>query len=552
MPGKFRGLIRLAIFSCGVIASVGWTQQVAIHNGRVWTGDARQPFVDAVFVDNGVVQAVGSNDAIRKRHTGRTQVLDAGGKLVTPGFHDAHIHFLSGSLGLANIDLTGVCTLKTIQAKIAEYAKAHPEKQWITGRGWEYYCFPNQRLPRKEDIDAVVNDRPVLLTAYDGHTAWANSKALERADINRATRFDGYGEIVKDADGQPSGALKEGAIALVRKHVPTATREEKLQALRQGMKLAARLGITAMQNASGDEEELSLYEELERRGELTVRISFAMSIGPEAPLTRADEVAALAKKHSSGLVRVRGVKLMMDGVIESFTAAMLQPYANHNGVGSPAWTQQKFEAMVARCHRHGLQVFTHAIGDRGVRLTLDAYEKAGEGRHRIEHIEIIHPDDLPRFQKLGVLASMQPIHADPDTIDVWSQAIGPERLPLSFAWRALEQAGARLVFSSDWPASISVNPIRGIHNAVNRRTVDGNPPGGWLPQQRVSVETALRGYTTNAAYAAFAENSMGQIAPGMVADIIGLSQDIFTAEPMAIHRTTIDWTLFGGRIIYRK
>lgn len=542
----------LVLLACSLSA-----QQVAIHNGKVWTGDRKQPFVEAVFIDNGVVQAVGSNDAIRQRHTGRTQVLDASGRLVMPGFHDAHIHFLSGSLGLANIDLTGVCTLESIQRKIAEYAQAHPEKQWITGRGWEYYCFPNKRLPRKEDIDAVVKDRPVLLTAYDGHTAWANTKALERADINRATQFAGYGEIVKDADGQPTGALKEGAIGLVRKHVPAITREEKLNALRQGMRLAASLGITSMQNASGDEEELSLYEELQRRNELTVRISFALSIPPEAPLTRADEVAALAKRHGSGLLRVRGVKLMMDGVIESFTAAMLAPYANHNGTGSPAWTQPKFEAMVARCHRNGLQVFTHAIGDRGIRLTLDAYQRAQAGlkrdaRHRIEHIEILHADDLPRFGQLGVLASMQPIHADPDTIDVWSQAIGPQRLPLSFAWRSLEQAGAKLVFSSDWPASISVNPIRGIHNAVNRRTVDGKPAEGWLPQQRVSLDTALRGYTEHAAYSSFEESVKGRIAPGMVADLIALSQDLFSIEPVQIHKTTVDWTLFAGRIIYKK
>ncbi|MFN7936621.1 MAG: amidohydrolase [Bryobacteraceae bacterium] len=532
-------------------------QQIAIHNAKAWTGDPKQPFAEAIFIDQGRIQAVGENAAIRKLHTPKTQTIDAAGKLVTPAFHDAHIHFLSGSLGLSNIDLTGVCTLETIQQKIAGYAKAHPEKQWITGRGWEYYCFPNKRLPRKEDIDAVVKDRPVLLTAYDGHTAWANTKALERADINRATRFEAYGEIVKDPDGQPTGALKEGAIALVRKHVPAITRQEKLDALRQGMKLAASLGITSMQNASGDEEELSLYAELDKNNELTVRISFALSIPPEAPLTRADEVAALAKRYSTGRVRVRGVKLMMDGVIESFTAAMLQSYANHNGTGSPAWTQPKFEAMVARCHRNGLQVFTHAIGDRGVRLTLDAYQKAQaalprDARHRIEHIEIIHPDDLPRFAKLNVLASMQPIHADPDTIDVWSQAIGPQRLPLSFPWHSLEQSGARLVFSSDWPASISVNPIRGIHNAVNRRTIDGKPPEGWLPHQRVSLDTALRGYTTNAAYAGFEEATTGRIAPGMDADLIALSQDLFTIQPIDIHKTSIDWTLFAGRLIYKK
>lgn len=546
-----------AIAACIVAFSLN-AQQTAIVNGKVWTGDPKQPFAEAILVNGERIQAVGSTEAIGKLAGKNAVTIDAGGKLITPGFHDAHLHFLSGSLGLTNIDLTGVCTLASIQEKIAAYARAHPEKEWITGRGWEYYCFPGQRLPRREDIDAVVKDRPVLLTAYDGHTAWANTKALERADINAASKFEGYGEIVKDPDGKPTGSLKEGAIRLVRKYVPQPTRADKLNALRQGLKLAASLGLTSMQNASGDEEELSLYEELERKGELTVRISFALSVPAEAPLTRADEIARLMKSHTSGRVRVRGVKLVMDGVIESFTAAMLEPYANHDGVGSPAWPQDRFQAMVTRCDRNGLQVFTHAIGDRAIRLTLDAYEQAQrtngkrDSRHRVEHIEILHADDLPRFAKLGVLASMQPIHADPDTIDVWSLAIGEKRLPLSFPWRSLEQAGARLVFSSDWPASLSVNPIRGIHNAVNRRTIEGKPRGGWIPGQRVSIETAVRGYTTNAAYSSFEENFKGRIAPGMVADVVALSQDIFTVPPIELHKTAIDWTLFAGRIIYKK
>ena len=319
------------------LAAPGWCGQIAILNAKVWTGDPARPYAQALLVDGDRIAAVGSNAEIQKQKAADAKILDAAGKLVTPGFNDAHLHFLSGSLGLANIDLTGICTLASIQQKIAEYATAHPEKAWITGRGWEYYCFPNQRLPRKEDIDAVVKDRPVYLTAYDGHTSWANSKALERADINRATRFSGYGEIVKDpATGEPTGAFKEGAQALMRKHVPVVTRAEKLNALRTGMKLAASLGITSLQNASGDEEELGLYEELLRKGELTVRASLAFSVPPEAPLTRADEIAKLKATYTTDMLRVRGVKLVMDGVIESFTAAMLEPYANNPGKGSPA------------------------------------------------------------------------------------------------------------------------------------------------------------------------------------------------------------------------
>jgi predicted amidohydrolase YtcJ len=544
----------VGVLLLGLALSAAAQQQLVITNAKVWTADSERPTAEAVLVEGNRIAAVGTAAEIALLRKPGSREFNAGGRMVMPAFADAHLHFLSGSLGLSQVDLTGICTLESIQKAVADYARAHPDKAWITGRGWEYYCFPGQRLPTKEDLDAVVKDRPVFLTAYDGHTGWANSKALERADINRATGFEGYGEVVKDPrTGQPTGALKEGAQALVRKQIPAITRDEKLAALREGLKLAARLGISSIQNASGDEEELSLYEELLRRGELTLRVSFALSIPPEAPLTRPAEIARLKARYTHPQLQVRGVKLMIDGVIESYTAAMLAPYTDKpSESGSPAWTIPAFNAMVAACNKAGLQVYTHAIGDRGVRITLDAYQQFPNVRNRIEHIETIDPTDLPRFAKLGVLASLQPIHADPDTIHVWSERIGTRRVQLAFPWRSLEQAGARVVFSSDWPASISVNPIRGIHNAVNRRTTEGKPPGGWIPAQRVSLATALRGYTTNAAWAEFTEKEKGMIRPGMLADLIVLSQDLFTIDPINIHRTTVVCHVFDGRIIYNS
>ncbi len=549
-----RTLALLALSVCALGA-----ENIAITNARIWTGDPARPWAQALLTDGNRIAVVGTDLDVARRRLPGLRVIDAGGRMVVPGFNDAHIHFLSGSLGMANIDLTGVCTLPAMQAKITEYAKAHPEKAWITGRGWEYFCFPGQRLPTKEDIDAVVKDRPVFLSAYDGHTGWANSKALERADINAATKFSGYGEIVKDAKGNPTGCLKEGAQGLVRRLIPATTREEKLAALRTGMKLAARLGITSIQNASGDEDELSLYDELRRNGELSLRVAMAFSVAPEAPLTRAAEIAKVKAAHKDPMVQVRGVKLMMDGVIENYSAAMLEPYSDKPGErGSTAWTAEKFNAMAAACDRAGLQIYTHAIGDRGVRMTLDGYEHAlktnrhPDSRFRIEHIETVHPDDIPRFAKLGVMASMEPIHADPDGINVWSKCVGEARLPLAFAWRSLEKAGARLVFSSDWPASVSVDPIRGIHNAVNRRTIEGKPEGGWIPEQRVSMNTALHGYTTQAAYASFEEKTKGRIQPGMLADILILSQDLFQIPPVDVHKTKVDVTILDGRILFNR
>ncbi|MBI4902200.1 MAG: amidohydrolase [Acidobacteria bacterium] len=534
-------------------------ENIAITNARIWTGDPARPWVQALLTDGNRIAAVGTDLDIARRRIQGVRFIDAGGRLVVPGFNDAHVHLLSGSLGMSNIDLTGICTLPAMQAKIAEYAKAHPEKAWITGRGWEYYCFPGQRLPTKEDIDAVVKDRPVFLSAYDGHTGWVNSKALERADINRATRFSGYGEIVKDAAGNPTGSLKEGAQGLVRRLIPVTTRAEKLAALRNGMKLAARLGITSIQNASGDEDELSLYDELQRAGELTLRVAMAFSVAPGAPLARAVEIAKVKAAHKHPLVQVCGVKFGMDGVIENYSAAMIEPYSDKPGErGSTAWTAAQFHAMVAACDRNGLQIYTHAIGDRGVRMTLDGYEHAlqtnghHDARFRIEHIETVHPTDIPRFAKLGVLASMEPIHADPDGVNVWSKCVGEARLPMAFAWRSLEKAGARLVFSSDWPASISVDPIRGLHNAVNRRTTEGKPEGGWIPEQKVSMDTALRGYTTQAAYASFDERTKGRLQPGMLADLLILSQDVFQIPPMDVHKTKVDVTIFDGRVIFNR
>jgi len=518
---------------------------LVLRNARVWTGDPKRPWADSLAIKDGRIAAT-------VRTGPETQVADLGGKLVIPGFHDAHIHFAGGSLRLFQVDLTGICTLKEMQRAVADYARANPDEAWITGSGWEYYCFPDSRLPRKQDLDAVVADRPVFLRTYDGHTGWANSMALRIAEITRDTKFEGFGEIVRDASGEPSGALKEGAMGLVGRHLPRPTRERRLEALRRGMSLAASLGITSIQNAGGGADELSLYEELLRRNELTLRVRLAVSAGKASDA----EIAAWPRRKEP-MLSTGAVKFSIDGVIESKTAAMLEPYSDGSTDRGPlSWKPDEFQAAVARCHAAGWQILVHAIGDAGVRTALDAFQAAlrthpaRDPRFRIEHIEIIHPDDVPRFAALGVLPSMQPIHADPDTIHVWSRLIGDKRLPYSFPWRSLESAGARLVFSSDWPASISLAPIRGIHNAVNRRTIAGTPNEGWLPHQRVTLETALRAYTVAGAYASFEEEQKGTLTPGKYADLVVLSQDPFRIDPIDIHKTRVLHTLVGGKQVY--
>ncbi|MFN7640796.1 MAG: amidohydrolase, partial [bacterium] len=338
----------------------------------------------------------------------------------------------------------------------------------ITGGGWEYTCFPNLRMPTKEDIDAVVSDRPVFLDAYDGHSGWANSKALRIGEVE-STPFSGFGEVVKGADGKPTGFLKEAAKRLVSRHIPETTRAEQLAALEAGLRLAARLGITSIQNAARGAADIEVFEQYRKTKKLTLRSSFALSANGKTDFA---SLLALREKYKGPDLAIRSVKFFLDGVIESHTAAMLENYSDGtNSAGPTALDPADFAAAVRRADKAGWQIYTHAIGDRAVRLSLDAYEAARQAngardsRHRIEHIEVIHPGDVPRFARLGVLPVMQPIHAYPSTVEVWSRAVGEKRLPLSFPWASIAQTGARLTFSSDWPASISLDPIRGIHNA---------------------------------------------------------------------------------------
>jgi len=472
-----------------------------------------------------------------------------------PGFNDAHIHFGS-VMRLTQVDLNEAASVEEMQRLIAKYAREHPDAKWIQGYGWQYTVVPGG-LPHRAQLDAVVKDRPVLLAAYDGHTGWANSKALELAGVNKETKYDGFGEIVRDANGEPTGVLKEGAQSLVRRHVPQPTREEQLAALRRGMKWIASLGITSLQNASGDVDDFAMYQELLDSGALTARVSVAVSVGPRTTQERVNAIRALAQKYNGPKLRGGAVKILVDGVIETHTAAMLEPYSDKPGdAGRSSWAPEDLTRVVAMADRAGLQVYIHAIGDRGVRMALDAYENARransarDARHRIEHIETISATDIPRFAQLGVLASMEPIHADPGTADVWSKAVGAERMKRAFAWHSLEQAGARLVFSSDWPAAISIDPIRGLHSAVNRQTVNGKPPGGWVPEQRVSVATALAAYTRAGAYASFEEASKGTLEAGKLADMIVLGCDPFRIPAPQLHTCRVETTVFDGRVVY--
>jgi len=538
------------------------TADLALVNGRIWLGGDSTSLAEAIAIRGDQIIRVGATAEIKQLANENTQVIDLGGRLAAPGFNDAHIHFLSGASGLSEVDLTDSKSVAEMVDRITSFARKNPDRPWITGRGWEYTPFPGG-LPTKTYLDAVIKDRPVFLHAYDGHSGWANSKALELAGITAQTKFTGYGEVVHDAIGEPTGALKEGAQSLISRLIPPPTREKKLDALRQGLKLAASLGITSLQNASGSADEFSLYEELHQRGELTARFSMAFSVGEQTTPQQIESFVALKNKYDiHPMLRASSVKFVLDGVIESHTAAMIERYSDlpaTSGIpfGETTMPPDIYQPLVVKFDKLGFQIYTHAIGDRAVREALNAYELAQKmntrrnARHRIEHIETISSTDIPRFAKLGVLASMEPIHADPGTAEVWSKAVGTDRLPFAFAWQSLLKSGARLVYSSDWPAAISVDPIRGLHCAVTRRTVDGQPPRGWVPEQRINIVDALRAYTLGGAYSSFEEGIKGRIAPGMLADVVIFSQDLFKIEPIRIHETRVVLTVFNGKVIYR-
>jgi predicted amidohydrolase YtcJ len=533
---------------------------IVLH-GKVYTVNAKQPWAEAVAILGSKIVAVGSDTEISKLRSAGTKVIDAGGRLVLPGFVDCHIHFLDGSLSLGRVNLEGAKDAADIQQRLREYAGKHPGNDWILGRGWNYAMFGAEALPHKKYLDELFPDRPVFLEGYDGHTYWANSKALVLAGITKSTADPENGAIVRDpATGEATGALKESAQSLVAKVIPKPTRAEKLAALRTGIKWANEHGLTRVHSAGGDFEELDLYGELRRHSELSLRFYIAYFLNPpELRQEDRDAIEAARKKYHDEWMDTNAVKFMVDGVVESHTAAMLEPYSDDPSTrGKLFWEPDRYKSAVAELDRRGFQVFTHAIGDYGIRTALDAYENAEkvnrtkDGRPRIEHIEAAAAADVPRFGKLGVIASMQPLHSypDADTLDVWARNIGPERASRAWVWKSIANGGGKLAFGSDWPV-VTLNPWEGVQTAVTRQTSEGNPVGGFVPSQRLTVAEAVEGYTLGAAFAGRRDMTEGSLETGKAADLIIVSQNIFQIDAHQIGKTEVLTTIVGGRVAYQ-
>ena len=462
-------LVALGLLSFAPGPAAAASPDAIVTNARVYTVNRAQPWAEAVAIAGGRIAQVGSRAEIEALRGPQTEVIDALGRLVLPGFVDCHVHFMGGSLDLAHIDLDGADTVAEVQNRVKAYAAAHPKEPWILGRGWVYTIFGATALPHKKLLDDIVSDRPVFLTAYDGHTTWANSKALAMAGVTRDTANPPNGVVVKDEKGEPTGALKERASGLVRRIIPEPTRAERLDALRAGIRAANRLGVTRVHSAGGDFEYLDLYSELRQHGELSLRLSISYFLNPpEITAADLDKIEGARKTYADDWIAGGLVKTMLDGVVESHTAAMLAPYTDDpSQSGEPFWKADKYDAAIAELDQRGLQVMTHAIGERAVRMAFDAYGKAAQAnrtsdrRHRIEHIETIAASDIPRFGQLGVIASFQPLHAEPNDnlLNVWARNAGPERARRAWSWQAVATSGGRLAFGSDWPV-VTINPWR--------------------------------------------------------------------------------------------
>ncbi len=534
---------------------------IIVLHGRVYTENPEQPWAQAVAIYRGKIVAVGDDPEIERRRGIGTKVINAGGKLVLPGFVDCHIHFIDGSFSLGRVNLEGAKDPADIQKRLREYAAEHPGDDWILGRGWNYAMFGPEALPNKKYLDEIFPNRPVFLEGYDGHTYWANSKALAMAGVTSDTPDPPNGAIVRDPrTGDATGALKEAAEELVARIIPKPTRAEKLLALRAGMKWANEHGITRVHSAGQDFEVLDLFDEMRHRGDLTVRMYIAYFLNP--PELRPQDLDAIEyarKKHHDEWIDAGAVKFMVDGVVESHTAAMLEPYSDDPSLkGKLFWEPAKYKAAVAALDKRGLQLFTHAIGDYGVRTALDAYENAEARNHkrdrrpRIEHIETIALPDISRFGKLGVIASMQPLHSypDADTLDIWARNAGPDRASRAWAWKSIADSGGRLAFGSDWPV-VTLNPWEGVQTAVTRQTSEGQPEAGFVPEQRLTVAQVVDGYTLGAAFAGRREKTEGSLEIGKLADLIIVSQNIFDIEPHKIGSTRVVTTIVGGHVVYQ-
>jgi predicted amidohydrolase YtcJ len=534
---------------------------ILLTGARVFTADPTMPWAEAMVTRGNRLHFVGSEVDARERAGDGAEEIHVPGGLAIPGLNDSHIHMTMGAHALTILNLEGAMAVPEVQSRLQAYAAAHPERAWIEGYGLPYEPLLASTDAPRAVLDAAVSDRPVFIYAFDTHTAWCNSAALTRAGIEHGADLPLPNEVVVDEHGVATGMLKERlAHDLVRRFIASPPDDELDDTLARAMQHVNRLGITSVQNMDGSPDRLQQYDRLHERGDLTVRAYHYLNVREDTPRELLRDLAGLMGEYVTPWNRMGGIKLFLDGVVETKTALMLEPYADGSrATGVPDMDPELYRDLVIRADALGMDVATHAIGDRAGEIALDAYGAALEGnggvdvRHRIEHLEVLAPYNAARFRELGVTASMQPLHAGPTgdpQFTPWTALVGPQREPFAFAWQSLLTAGASLSFGSDWPI-VSPDARLGLHTAMTRADIKGEPPGGWQPQQCLTLAQALHAYTTGAAYAEREEGRKGMLAHGMLADITVFERDLFTVTPAEIPSVGVVLTIVDGRVVHR-
>lgn len=539
------------IFHCvaGTQVASGEAPQ-ALVTGRIWTGQSERPWAEAIVIEGERILFVGDREAAAKRLRPDATVIDAEQGIVVPGLIDAHIHLIDGGLHLTSVQLRDADTRSKFVDRIGAFAKAQrQEGAWITGGDWDHTVWGGE-LPDRAWIDVVTPKTPVWISRLDGHMALANSAAMRAAGVGDDVTDVAGGEIVRDANGRPTGLFKDNAMSLIERAVPPISLGDRLTAAVAAMEYLNAQGVTAVHHM-GTWQDLEVFRLAHKQGLLKVRIYACTPLGQWQRL--AEEVSRAGRGDE--WLQIGGLKGFVDGSLGSHTAAFLAPFDDApKDRGLLVNSTEDLESWTEGADQAGLQVAVHAIGDRAIRLQLDVFERvakrhgARDRRFRIEHAQHIDPADIPRFGDLGVIASMQPYHAIDD--GRWAErVIGARRSETTYAFRSLIDAGARLAFGSDWFVA-PATPLAGIDAAVNRRTLDGKYPDGWVPAQKISVEEALRAYTSGAAFAAFREHDLGTLAAGKRADLVVLDRDIARGD--AIADAAVNVTMVGGRIVYQR
>lgn len=530
---------------------------LVLRNARIYTVDAARSWAEALALRGERIVYVGTAAGAAAFVAPATRVVDLGGKLLLPGFHDRHVHPISGGVELLQCDLNGSKDKAEVLARVRSCAAALGDRPWLQGGGWDLPLFPDGIADRRE-LDAILPDRPAILHSADGHSAWVNSRALELAGITATTPDPPRGRIERDATGAPIGTLREAAAGLLDPFLPEETAAERLAGLRLAVARAHGFGIVAVTEANGAPGFLDTYDELDRAGELGLRVVVSQSLTASAGTAGIPAlVRARAAAHAPH-VRATAVKLFADGVIEGGTAALLEPYVGRDGSGIPNWTAEKLREAIVALDRERFQIHVHAIGDRAIRDTLDALAAARaahgnrDARPLLAHIQLFHPRDIPRFRELGAVALFQPLWAwfDPYIRDLTEPYLGPERSRWLYPLRSMAATGAALAAGSDWSVS-SMNPLEAIEVALTRcdaALASCDKP--WLPDERVDLATMLAAYTIGGAYAAFEERDSGSLEAGKLADFIVLDRDLFAIPPGEISDARVLLTVFEGRPVF--